>query len=340
MEMKEAILFRTISGNKVQCLACERKCSVDENKKGWCQTRLNLGGSLFSLIHGKVSSISINPIEKKPVFHFLPGSRWLSIGSLGCNFRCPGCQNWEIAHSNVDDGLRYTRHLTGKDLVDLSIERGCQGISWTFNEPVIWAEYIMEGATVARSRGLYTNVVTNGFWSQEAIEMLCPLIDVYRVDIKGFTERAYFRLAGIMDFQVILQRTMQAKRDYHCHVEVVTNLIPGINDTMEDIEGIAGWIFSSLGPDTPWHVTRFYPSYRWSNLSPTPIETLEKATEIGKRAGLSFVYIGNVPGHEGENTYCPECNSLLIKRYILDIVENFLKEGRCPSCNFKIPGKF
>jgi pyruvate formate lyase activating enzyme len=338
--MKRAILFRIISCKKVQCIACERKCIIDENKKGWCKTRVNIGGRLFSLIHGEVASISINPIEKKPVFHFLPGSRWLSIGSLGCNFRCPGCQNWELAHSDIEEGLKYTRYLSGEDLISIALDRGCQGISWTFNEPGIWAEYILEGAKLARLKGLYTNVVTNGFWTNDTLKMLGPLIDVFRVDIKGFTKNAYSRLAGIEDFQSILQRTMEAKMDFNCHVEVVTNVIPGINDSMEDLTGIAKWISSYLGKDTPWHLTRFYPSHNWSNLRPTSIETLEKAMDMAKREGLHFVYIGNVPGHKGENTYCPECGAILIQRYVFEVMENNVKEGRCPDCNFKIEGKF
>ncbi len=289
------------------------------------------------MIYGEVSSLAINPIEKKPVFHFYPGSRWLSLGSVGCNFRCPGCQNWDIAHWMK--GAKDTEYISPEDLVSKAGAAGCAGISWTFNEPAIWLEYTLDGARLAKADGLYTNYVTNGFITEEAFDMIAPFLDVYRVDIKGFTERTYFRTGHIKGFKGILEITRKAK-GYGMHVECVTNVTPGFNDNETELRDIASWIRDDLGPETPWHVTRFYPQHKLSSLSPTPISDLERAYSIGKEEGLWYVYIGNVPGHKLENTYCHHCDELLIERYLFEVIDNKIKKGRCPKCGILIPGKF
>lgn len=311
---------------------------IAEAKTGWCMTRVNEGGSLYSLIYGEVSSISINPIEKKPVFHFYPGSKWLSLGSLGCNFRCPGCQNWEIAHWK-GRRLEGARYLSPKKEIELALKAGCLGISWTFNEPTIWLEYTVDSAQLAKTHGLFTNYVTNGFITDEAFDMIAPFLDIYRVDLKGFSIRTYSRISNIKWFQGILKMIKKAK-EHGIHVEVVTNITPGFNDNEAELRYIAKWIKSDLGPETPWHVTRFYPHHKLSHLLPTPISELERVWLMGKEEGLWYVYLGNVPGHRWENTYCHNCGELLVERYIFDIVKNNIKDGKCPKCNTTIPGRF
>jgi pyruvate formate lyase activating enzyme len=334
---KEAYLYDRPEKGKVVCLTCQRRCVISEGKKGWCRTRINEGGRLYSLIYGEISSLSINPIEKKPVYHFYPGSRWLSIGSLGCNFRCPGCQNWDIAHWKEE--TMYTEYISPENLVSRAKATECIGISWTFNEPVLWFEYTLDSAKHAKDKGLYTNYVTNGFISQEAFDKIAPFLDVYRVDIKGFSDRTYRRIGHIKRFRGILEIAEKAKK-YGMHVEVVTNIIPGFNDNKTELRDIASWIKNNLGPETPWHVTRFYPHYKLSHLSPTPVSDLEEAWRTGKDEGLWYVYLGNVPGHKWENTYCHRCGKLLIERYVFEIAKNEIKDGRCPECGTLIPGRF
>lgn len=334
---REAYLYNKLDEGKVMCLTCQRRCVISEGKKGWCYTRTNEDARLYSLIYGEVSSLSINPIEKKPVFHFHPGSRWLSIGSVGCNFRCPGCQNWDIAHWK--EGPMYTKYLSPEELVSKAKSTGCIGISWTFNEPALWFEYTLNAAKIAKAQGLYTNYVTNGFITEEAFDMIAPFLDVYRIDIKGFSDRTYLRTGHIKGFKGILEITERANK-YGIHVEVVTNVTPGFNDNETELRGIASWIKNTLGPETPWHVTRFYPHHKLSHLSPTPISELERAWLIGKEEGLWYVYLGNIPGHRWENTYCHMCSELLIERYVFEIIKNKIKEGRCPGCGILIPGRF
>ncbi len=335
--IKEAYLYEKQSGETVTCQTCQRRCVIPPGKTGWCRTRRNDGGKLYSLIYGEVSSLSINPIEKKPVFHFFPGSKWLSLGSVGCNFRCPGCQNWEISHWQA--GPMATEYLSAEDSVAEAKSKGCLGLSWTFNEPTLWFEYTLDAAKCAKKLGLYTNYVTNGSMTKKAFEMIGPFLDVYRVDVKGFSDRTYSKIGHIPKFQGILNITEKAKKD-GLHVEVVTNIIPGVNDDESELRGIAAWIKDALGPETPWHVTRFYPYLGFAHLPPTPVAKLEDSRTIGKEAGLWYVYVGNVPGHRWENTYCHKCDALLIERYVFDIVDNKINDGKCPSCGAVIPGRF
>jgi pyruvate formate lyase activating enzyme len=334
---KEAYLYGGLEGNKVRCLVCQRRCIIAPEKKGWCRTRINRKGKLYSLVYGEISSLSINPIEKKPVFHFFPGSKWLSAGSVGCNFRCPGCQNWNIAHWEA--GPMYTEYISPEKLVSQAKGAHCLGISFTFNEPVLFFEYTLDVSRIAKAQGLYTNYVTNGYITEEAFEMITPYLDVYRVDIKGFSEKTYMKIGHIENFKGILDIARKAK-GHDMHVEVVTNVIPGLNDDETELRGIASWIKKDLGPETPWHVTRFYPCLALGYLPATPISDLERALTIGKEEGLRYVYLGNVPGHKRENTYCPLCGELLIERYVFEVIQNKIKDGRCPVCKATVAGRF
>jgi len=334
---KEAYVYGTDDKGNAVCLTCRRRCVIPDGKKGWCRTRLNRDGKIYSLIYGEVSSLSINPIEKKPVFHFFPGSQWLSLGSLGCNFRCPGCQNWDISHWK--NRKMDTEYISPEELVSRAESFGCAGLSFTFNEPVLWFEYTLDAAKLAKQRGLYTNYVTNGYITDEAFAMLAPFLDVYRVDMKAFSEETYMKIGHIKEFTGILDIMKKAK-DCGMHVEAVTNIIPGFNDSGTELRSIASWIRNSLGPEVPWHVTRFYPCLELSHLPPTPVSHLERAWEIGKEEGLWYVYLGNVPGHRLENTYCHSCGAVLIERFVFDIVKNRIRNSRCPECGTLIPGRF
>jgi pyruvate formate lyase activating enzyme len=334
---REAHLYTALEGGTVRCNTCQRRCVIPSGRTGWCRTRVNEDGRLWSLIYGEVSSLSINPIEKKPVFHFFPGSRWLSLGSVGCNFRCPGCQNWDIAHWK--EGPLATEYLSPEEAVSQAKNAGCLGISWTFNEPALWLEYTLDSASFAKEQGLYTNYVTNGFLTEEALDLLASRLDVYRVDIKGFSDRTYARIGHIPEFGSILATTAKAKR-LGMHVEVVTNVIPGYNDDEQELRDLAVWIKTNLGRGTPWHVTRFRPHHELAHVPATPIATLERMRDVGKEAGLWYVYLGNVPGHRWENTYCHECGELLIERYLFDVLQNKIMHGSCPMCGTAIPGRF
>lgn len=335
-ERVEALLQDKLEDGSVRCNVCQRRCTVPAGGRGWCKTRLNSKGKLYCLTYGKVSSVSINPIEKKPVYHFLPGSQWLSLGSLGCNFRCPGCQNFGIAHMT---GPVNTFYASPQDLVDFAIKNSCVGISWTFNEPTLWFEYTLDGARLAKERGLFTNYVTNGYITEESLSLIAPYLDVYRVDVKAFSSEGYGKVANAPDFEGILSVTEKAK-DLGIHVEVVTNLIPGLNDDAGQLSGIASWIAKRLGEDTPWHVTGFHPQFKLSHVRPTPPSSIQRALAAGEGAGLRYVYVGNVPGHPRQNTFCASCRALLIERYVMDITKNRMKDGACPECKETVFGKF
>jgi pyruvate formate lyase activating enzyme len=333
-----ALLVEELSQGRVRCHTCLRRCIIPPGGRGWCHTRENRDGALYSLIYGRVASLSLNPIEKKPVFHFLPGSRWLSLGSLGCNFRCPGCQNWELAHADLDRKLQYTRYLSPEELVTLAVRQGAAGISWTFNEPTLWLEYILDTAPLARQAGLFTNLVTNGALTLAALDVLGPHLDVYRVDIKGYHPQTYEVLAHLQEPEAIRAAAAQARRRWGMWVEVVTNLIPGVNDDDATLESIAAWMVGDLSPSTPWHLTRFHPAYHLQTLPATPVNRLEAAYKLARAAGVSFAYLGNVPGHPWENTLCPGCGREVICRDIFTVTAMRLIGGVCSACGAPVAG--
>jgi pyruvate formate lyase activating enzyme len=272
---KETILYETLDKDKVRCGVCQRKCVIPLSHTGWCRTRINQGGRLYSLIYGEVSSLIHQPIEK-PVFHFYPGSRWLSIGSVGCNFRCPGCQNWDIAHWK--QGEMDTEYISPSELISRAKASGCAGISWTFNEPALWLEYTIDSARLAREEGLYTNYVTNGFISEDAFDLIAPFLDIYRVDVKAFSEEAYMRTGHIKDFRGILLITEKAKK-YGLHVEVVTNVTPGFNDSEPELGDRV--MDKNVSVRIHRGMARFYPHLELSHHVGNMIAALEKKGTIG-----------------------------------------------------------
>jgi len=338
--MIEAFLYEKLSDNRVQCHICQRRCVIKDKERGYCRTRVNRQGKLFSLIYGLVSTMMISPVEKKPVYHFFPGSTWLSLGSLGCNFRCPGCQNWDIAHSDVKMNIIGARIISPQKLIQTAKESDCLGISWTYNEPTLWFEYTLEGAKLAKKNNLYTNYVTNGFITPEALDLIGPYLDVFRVDLKGFAKDSYQNIANVDDFSGILEVIQRAKKKWRMHVEIVSNVIPRMNDKKEELKKMAAWICEELGKDTPWHITRFFPHLRLSHVEPTPIRTLNETREMALAQGLNYVYLGNVWGSQGENTYCPHCGETLIVREGLETKKIQLKKGKCQFCSHSIAGSF
>jgi pyruvate formate lyase activating enzyme len=330
--MQPALLSEKLPGAQVRCHICRWRCQIAPGRTGVCRMYRNNGGSLVNLNYGLASAVAVDPIEKKPLYHFYPGSQVFSLGSWGCNFHCPGCQNWQIACVEDDPSGLASQKITPSEAVQAALQNGCRGIAWTYNEPAVWFEYTLDCAQLARQNGLYTVYVTNGYMTPEALDILGPYLDAWRVDIKGFKPATYRRLAKITHWEGILETAERAKNKWGMHVEIVTNLTPTVNDDAEQLNGIAAWISAKLGDQTPWHVTRFYPQYQAGQLPATPLADLEKALTIGHQNGLKFVYTGNVPGHDGENTRCYQCGQLVIRRTGYQTQFVGLKGSHCQFC--------
>ena len=333
--VREAILYEKQPNKRVQCHVCQWRCKISPDKFGVCHMRQNRDGVLYILNYAQVSSVAVDPIEKKPLFHFYPGTNVFSLGGWGCNFHCPHCQNWQISCVEIPESPG-TQEILPERAIQLTKQAHCQGIAWTYNEPTIWLEYTLDSAKLAKKDNLYTVYVTNGYATPEALDTMGPHLDAWRVDIKGFTDATYRKIAKITHWQGILEVAQRAKDKWHMHVEVVTNIIPTINDDDQQLEGIARWIKEGLGELTPWHVTRFYPQYQMLNLPPTPISALEHACEIGKKAGLKFIYAGNVPGHRSESTICYSCGKTVVERIGYDTGITGLKDGKCKFCGAEL----
>ncbi|TET57413.1 MAG: AmmeMemoRadiSam system radical SAM enzyme [Dehalococcoidia bacterium] len=326
---REALLYETLPGGRVRCHVCQWRCLVNPGKLGVCRMRINRDGTLYAMNYAEVSSMAGDHIEKKPLFHFFPGTFAFSLGSWGCNFHCKGCQNWEISCADIPP---RSQQLLPEREIELARRYDCQGIAWTYNEPAVWFEYTLDSARLAKENNLYTVYVTNGYATPEALDMIGPWLDAWRVDVKGFSDGFYRKLAGISRWQGILEVARRAKEKWDMHVEVVTNIVPGMNDDEEQLRGIAGWIRDALGELTPWHVTRFHPLHEFTHLSATPVSTLERAYGIGKEAGLRFVYLGNVPGHEYEDTVCYSCGKTVVRRIGYDTRVVGLDGSQCKFC--------
>ncbi len=334
--MHEARLYEQLVNSRVRCHTCQWRCSVNPNKFGVCRRYQNKDGALYNLNYAQVSSLAADPIEKKPLFHFYPGTLALSLGTWGCNFHCQDCQNWEISCQETPEPWRGTREIHPQLEIEMAKGRSCAGIAWTYNEPTIWFEYTLDSAKLAKKNNLYTVYVTNGYMTPEALDTIGPYLDSWRVDIKGFSDSLYHKLAKISNWRGILEVAERAKEKWHMHIEVVTNIIPTMNDDDVQLEGIAQWIRDRLGELTPWHVTRFYPNHHLQGLPATPITTLERAYDIGKKAGLKFVYTGNVPGHKSESTYCYSCGKLNVERYGYQASIVGLKDSKCTFCGVEL----
>jgi len=340
--VKEAFLYDRLDQERVRCRLCSHYCLIGQGKRGICGVRENREGRLYSLVWGRPVAQNIDPIEKKPLFHFLPGSRSFSIATAGCNLSCHHCQNADISQlprdrTGVFDGLRL-KEVEPSRVVAAAEKGGCASIAYTYTEPTVFGEYVYDIGLLARERGLKNVLVTNGFLSPEAVEKLGEVADGANVDLKAFRDDFYRRICGAK-LQPVLEAII-GLNERGVWLELTTLIIPGLNDSREELTELAGWIAANPGPATPWHVSRFHPDYRLQDRSLTPASSLIQAMEIGRRAGLKYVYIGNVPGQGGEDTPCPGCGRVLIQRQGFRVSYNRLRDGSCPDCGTRIEGVF
>ncbi len=336
--MREALLYRKLAGKKVRCGVCQKKCFIADGKIGYCGTRINQKGRLFSLLYGRIAGFQIDPIEKKPFYHFKPGSLVASSGSFGCNFRCRQCLNW--FESQKTDHLTFPfQSIPPQEIIDLTLKNHCPGIAFTFNEPVIWLEYVLDIAKLAKKKGLFTVFVTNGSWTKATIDKLAGLIDAANIDFKGFSEKTYQKQGAF--FGEIPEMAAYAKKK-GIFLEITTLLIPDINDNANELAKMTTWIKNNLGPDTPWHLSQFDPALapdpEFKKIPATSIQQLEKAAVIGQKAGLNHIYIwAAASGYDRSNTICPKCKKNVIKRdgwQVEKIDTN--KDGSCRLCGYKL----
>ena len=334
--MKEAMFYEAGPENGLRCGLCSHRCHIADGGRGLCGVRENRSGILYSLVYGRLIAESIDPIEKKPLFHFLPGSSAYSIATVGCNFHCRHCQNYDISQfPQINNTTIAGKERTAMAIVDEAAHSGCASVCYTYVEPTIFYEFAYDCAVAARKRGLKNVFVSNGFMTSAVTRHLAPVVDGINIDIKAYTESFYKNIC-----QARLQPVLDNVRLMHelgVWVEVTTLLIPGLNDSPEELRAIAQFI-RSVSPDMPWHVTAFHPTYKMANHHPTPIATLRRAREIGLAEGLHYVYEGNIPGAGGENTSCPGCGAELISRYGFKVRRNMLVDGRCTTCNQAIAG--
>lgn len=337
--MKEALLYKTLKNKKVQCQNCYHYCLIEPGQRGFCGIKENIDGKLYALNYEKVIAFHIDPIEKKPLFHFLPGTYSLSLATVGCNFTCLNCQNWEISQGFKDKKEIPGERIPAKKIVALALENRLPSISYTYTEPTIFSEYALEIMKLAKEKGIKNVWVSNGFWSPELFKLIFPYLDAVNVDLKYFSDQDYQKYSGAK-LKPILENLKRLK-EKNIWVEITTLVIPTISDSEKTLKGIASFIKKELGKDTPWHVTRFSGIISWKlqHLPDTPIETIKKAYKIGKEVGLNYVYTGNIPGLDSENTFCPQCQSLCIKRMGYTIFR-YDKNGKCPQCNYQLKGVF
>lgn len=334
--MKEAGFYERLGDEKVQCRLCAHECVIVPGKRGICGVRENRDGTLYSLVYGKIISQHVDPIEKKPLFHFLPGSRSYSIATVGCNFQCLHCQNYEISQFP----RLYESEIIGEDLTPEELIRKVkasrsESIAYTYTEPTIFSEFAHDTAVLARSEGIRNVFVSNGFMTEASARAMATVLDADNIDLKSFSD-AFYRKVCKARLQPVLD-TIILMKQLGVWVEVTTLVIPGLNDSDEELKDIAAFI-KGVGPEIPWHVSAFYPTYKLLDRPRTTAAQLQRAREIGLEAGLRYVYTGNIPGDRGENTYCPACGELLIQRSGYTIRRDVLQEGRCPECTAPIDG--
>lgn len=332
--MHEAMLYEKLAGNRVRCHLCAHRCVIADGKRGVCRVRENRGGFLYTLVYGSTISQNVDPIEKKPLYHFLPGSLAYSVATPGCNFRCQWCQNWQISQMPRERDMIAGREVTPEQIVANARDTQCRSIAYTYTEPTVFFEYAYHTALLARLDGLANIFVTNGYMSQKMLEMFHPYLDAANVDLKAFRNKTYHGYVGA-GLQPVLDNLKLMKR-LGIWLEVTTLVIPNLNDDPDELRDAARFIAQELGPDTPWHISRFFPGYKMTDRPPTPIETLLRAQEIGQEEGLHYVYPGNTA--KESNTTCPQCGYLLIRRLGYWVVENHLLNSRCPVCGTQVAG--
>ena len=329
----EAKFWETKDNNKVQCLLCPHNCLINDNNTGICGVRKNEGGTLYSLIYNSCSSIAEDPIEKKPLYHFFPGSIALSLGSIGCNLTCDHCQNYSISRASPNS--RFLKDVSPETSIDLAKNHGCKGISWTYNEPTIWHEYTIDSTKLAKKAGLYTVYVTNGYINEEPLKELSTNLDAMNIDVKAFNNGFYKNICKAK-LQPVLE-TCKIAKNLGIHIEITYLVITGLNDSIEEIRKFCTWVVENLGENTPVHFSRFHPDYKMIDIQATSIDLLLKIYDISKDEGILFPYIGNVPHGKYENTYCPSCGNKIVERYNFSSNIVGLKNNICTRCSQIIP---
>ncbi len=330
----KAMYWKPLAKGLVRCELCPRKCLIPLGKRGYCKVRENRGGRLYTMVCDLPCAVHADPIEKKPLFHVLPGTKSFSIATAGCNLGCRFCQNWTISQYPPEQTNNY--YLPPKDVVEMAKRSNCPSIAYTYTEPTVFYEYMLETARLAKESGIMNVMHSAGYINEEPLREICKYLDAANIDLKAFTERFYGELCDATLEPVL--NTLKILKEEGVHTEITNLIIPTKNDSPEEIKKMCKWIVKNLGKEVPIHFSRFSPQYRMRNLSPTPVKTLEMAEKIAREEGLRYVYIGNVPGHRGENTYCPNCNRLLIQRMGFHVLGNHVVEGGCKYCKAKISG--
>jgi pyruvate formate lyase activating enzyme len=335
--LKEAMLYHMLEEQEVVCDLCHHRCQLKPKKFGICGVRQNREGKLYTHVFGEVIAAHVDPIEKKPLYHFLPGTSSFSIATIGCNFHCPFCQNWQISQSSQKDKQDDSgRHFSPEEIVAAAVDQGCRSISYTYTEPTIFFEYAYETAELASEKGLSNVFVTNGYMTPEALNTINPYLDACNVDLKSFRKEFYKKICRAR-LEPVLESIRYMKK-LNIWVEVTTLVVPGQNDSEAELTKIARFI-AEVDPDIPWHISRFHPDYKYMDSRPTPIQTLHQAFTIGKTEGLHHIYIGNVLA-ESENTVCPKCQKTIIRRRGFSIYDKKIDGPKCPFCNTEIAGVF
>ena len=333
--LHEALFYEKLEGGRVQCQLCPNRCILAKGQRGICGARENQNGKLVSLVYGKVSAVHVDPIEKKPFYHFLPGAKAYSLATVGCNLDCQYCQNWDIAHRQPEDV--QTTEMTPEQVVEEALKSESQVIAFTYNEPIVWYEYMLDIAKLAKEKGLKTVIVTSGYINQEPLKQLLPYLDAVKIDFKSINQQTYQTLIR-GNLQPVLE-SIKAVHESGKWLELVHLVVPGWTDNPQDIKKLCQWTKDNVGPDVPLHLSRFYPNYKLLNLPPTPEKTLKDARKICLDLGLKYVYTGNIDDPEGSTTYCPDNQKPLIKRRGYFIEENLIDpSGQSPICPSKIPG--
>jgi pyruvate formate lyase activating enzyme len=333
--VREARFWESLGDGKVRCSLCYKRCPIAPGGYGACGVRYNYEGKLYTLVYGLLTAANVDPIEKKPLMHFHPGSSVLSISTAGCNFMCSFCQNWTLSQSRRDE--IFGEYVEPGEVVRLAKRWGSDGISYTYNEPTVFYEYMCDVAKLAKSEGLFNTMVTNGYMTEEALDELSRYLDAATVDFKGGGNKSFYvKFMGVPDPEPILVTLLEMKRK-GVFIEITNLVVPRYGDGVDDVRRLARWIVENLGDETPFHLLRFYPHYKLSYLPPTDVATLEKLAKVAQSEGLKHVYLGNIPGHRLEHTYCPRCGYLVVKRYGFYVVEwNLSKGNTCPRCGYKL----
>ena len=335
MEMKEAYLYERLKNDKVRCVLCSHNCLIKNGKKGLCGVRENRSGTLFSLVYGKVIANHCDPIEKKPLFHFLPGTHSYSIATVGCNFKCLFCQNADISQMPTDHDRIMGQDMSPDRIVDEALSTRSATISYTYTEPTIFYELAVDTARLAVSKGIKNVFVSNGYMTAQCLQDIFPDLHAANVDLKAFSDKFYKEQCGAKLGPVL--NTLETMKEMGVWLEVTTLLIPGLNDSTEELNEIARFL-AGLDPNIPWHISRFHPTYNLTNVRSTPPDSIKRARALGYEAGLKYVYTGNLPGDVGEKTFCHNCHELLIDRVGFNVIQNKIKDELCPKCGIKIPG--